>query len=511
MKQKNIAYKTLQLIAIIVLVLALIVTGAYFLVQNSLSVAEENGGLPELFGYKFVPVLDDKTADVGIAEIGDMVLFQSVATEEQLTQSDTVAFKASDSVRTNLYGENYTDYCIGIVSTAEIIDGEEMYYISVDLNETPVAVSTSTEFFKGEYAVGVLGSLFKSMTSSLGIVYFVTIPIALFVIMQLVAVLVKVLSNANSDELIEEIKEVKPIEKAPISKATTEGAVKSNPLFVSKIDEKPPTISQKDIAPKVVTPKVDTVPAIKSVDEVQKEKTTEIKPVVLPKVEQPIAATPISKAEPITTTPSQVNLPNMQEDRLEEEKKKIIDEFLISTPIVSLDDEIMLIDKLLKEIPSSPIVEELMKSETISTLNTDFLPEAAPDMEAKSDKAFEDFMSVQKSSSSLAVITQLDKAISTNDYENLDNTIEFDLELAKQGLPVDEITKQAERDNFIKIAETFALNNFVSIDLKEDAIDFDFKNIKANAIEVKANEQGDGFIISTPNYEADIKVDVKRK
>lgn len=196
--KKYLGTKILQVFAVVVLILALLSSALFFLVNQEKEKAAEANAIPQLFGVNYIALNKDFDR---IAEKGDLLLVEAV-TAEDVTTGDAVLYETPQTSRENSV---YGNFSLGVVVQLKEENGEVVSYIEIN-GKDGETVAVAPALIKGR-ATGLLmfgGTIVEQMTSDMGIVWFVALPAFVFVLLQLIVVILRVIHHGRDEADFEE-------------------------------------------------------------------------------------------------------------------------------------------------------------------------------------------------------------------------------------------------------------------------------------------------------------------
>lgn len=389
-RRGSVAAAVFQVLAILMLIVAIPSTVFYFGMDHSLNRALASDTVPELFGYRFVPVESDSVSK--ILEEGSLAVLSELDARD-VTKKQVILYETSADQQENLVYENYA------ISTVQEINYGATWSYTVKSYEHPdvAGVEVSSSSLRGEvtWSIAYLGTLCKWVLSPYGLLCFVIIPCGLFLLLQLISVLIRVLGRPDPEE---------EDDREEVEQLLAEMTVEQQP------------------AP-------STVPTI--------------------------------QRETVSSMNSQIS------------------------PYQALSSQTKRTAATISESPTAPMEELSVKK----------MPE--------SQEKFEAF---QKGNYRYQ---QMNPSRSDSNWQ--DRTTEFDMATIRERLWQKEVLKDLDEQEFIKTSEHLGIVDKILIEMKENSVDFSFKNIRSDQIQIEQTPTEDGFVIHTPNYEATIRVDIHAK
>lgn len=462
MKQKKpIGVRILQVFAILFLIVAVLSSALYFVVSGSISTANKNQTIPELFGHQWVAISDEKFETGNLVSMNSLVLLEDIDSAS-VVAGDVVVYDTPADASDNAV---YKTFSMGRVSSVDASTGETMVQIRSLTTGSDLSVAGTSIVGKATTEIVYLGKVFNAIGSSLGLIMFVVFPFFVFIVLQLVVLILRILTGRSGDEDEEEDDEDDEESKQKKERAEKQRkAIEAHNSKRGKYLEQEPlesmslnfknkkdgTSQTTEIKSQTVSTVVDgeyaaEVPNANDAAELDQTRSFDFS---MDEVQQPAAMPNFDTSAPSYDVPAETE-----------------------SSVSSYDSE-----------------------------NTDYTPYL--DANAYSDAS-----------------AQVDEFLRSLNYNEASlehelmsqSTIEFDMDAIRERLLKEELLKDVDDKDFVKMPETQDMLDNILIELKDNAVDFSFQNIKSDDVEIEENNVGDGFSIETPNYRANIKVEIDKK
>lgn len=434
-KTKKIITRIIKILAVIALIFSILSTSFYFVFNSSIKKANNSGTIPTIFGKEFITVSSDKFND--IVPKGSMVILKSIDVSN-LTGTEVLVYETGNTtVDNSVYGK----FSLGRTMKSSDNSQSENVFIQNVITEDSIEVPLSSIKSQAVYQISYVGSLINKVSTNLGLLQFVIMPISLFVILLLILFIIKILSSDNSEE---------------VQAIDTQDDQKFNLKF-NKDD-----FNDDDEA-------------------IYQDRLVRLKD-------------RYSDNNNVAST-EKINL------NFEKKEPEVVSEIIHSSDIINDYDEdsndsdnLSSVDEYEKENIDENIPVETMTDNIISKI----IDEEKNTSEAEAPKSSYDDASAQVDEFLRSLNIDLDSV--EHEYMN-HTTIEFDMDKINDKLLEQDLSKEDKSQ---------ALLDNILIDLKDNALDFRFDSLKSDSIEIKESRKGDGFTIKTPNYKANIKVEIDK-
>ncbi len=453
MKQKKpIGVRILQVFAILFLIVAVLSSALYFVVSGSISTANKNQTIPELFGHQWVAISDEKFETGNLVSMNSLVLLEDIDSAS-VVAGDVVVYDTPADASDNAV---YKTFSMGRVSSVDASTGETMIQIRSLTTGSDLSVAGTSIVGKATTEIVYLGKVFNAIGSSLGLIMFVVFPFFVFIVLQLVVLILRILTGRSGDEDEEEDDEDDEESKQKKERAEKQRkAIEAHNSKRGKYLEQEPLESmslnfknKKDGTSQTTEIKSQTVSTVVDGEYAAELDQTRSFDFSMDEVQQPAAMPNFDTSAPSYDVPAETE-----------------------SSVSSYDSE-----------------------------NTDYTPYL--DANAYSDAS-----------------AQVDEFLRSLNYNEASlehelmsqSTIEFDMDAIRERLLKEELLKDVDDKDFVKMPETQDMLDNILIELKDNAVDFSFQNIKSDDVEIEENNVGDGFSIETPNYRANIKVEIDKK
>ncbi len=440
----------LQIVTIVILLLAVLSSFMYFAVSNSIKRANANQEIPTIFGKLYMPVETDNIEQIAVK--GDLILAQK-ATADDLEVGHAVLYQDVNSEKDNVV---YSSFSIGLVNSIEQQEGDTI--LNVQSASGIVAVPSAAVYGEATHTIASVGNLVGLIQTKIGLFYFVIIPAFLFVVLQLVIVLIKVLSR-RFVEIEEDFDEYEFLDDDADSQEDL-GKLEEEtyqPLF-----EKPKKPAQTEI-------KSETVSTISGEYEL---KTNLIKPFVTK--EDPVMEVVLGQAgfvEPKSPA---------------EEKQPISPQVQPPKPIMPPTP------KMEPNVPRNPREDAFERKEQLEN-TVPYMDPSKPIIQKPPKRQIQQDNDIEEYAKKMMN----------------ERTMEFDMNAIRERILIEEAEKRKKDEQ--QFEENQRILDRILIQVKDHEVDFNFKDLPGSEIEIEKNGTGDGFVIDTPNYKAKIKVELDQK
>ncbi|MGI5959486.1 MAG: hypothetical protein ACOX60_08735 [Massiliimalia sp.] len=465
-RNKSIGVRITQILAIIVLVLAVISSAFYFLADSSMSKAAENETVPEFAGKMYLPIETDNQKS--IASKGDLIIAQK-AEAADLEASQTVVYESpSLSTVNQVYGK----YSMGVINSVNEEDGTTVLHVQTADGEIE-AVSSTLVVGKATYSIAALGTLIMTAQSSMGIFWFVVLPLGLFIVLQLISIICRVIAGSQYeededdddeyddeyDEYEEEYEEESDDEYASYNSYDSEDDSSEYDEEDSEPEQPPVKRVQRflDTPPKITQIRSETVSSMDN----------EFSGFGNSELLRPFRSSGSDEATNGPIDPASA--------AAEDDQPKAP---LVPGSFGSPADEVKTDEEY------HGIVPFLSENETVS-----HTPSKAVRLEEEDDEEFR--------------------------REMMRQTMEFDMKAIRERMKKNQaannhtVKKPAGKvTGTEKKTDPQQLLDKILIEVKDHAVDFNFEDLKDEQVKVERRKSGDGFVIKTPQYRANIKVEI---
>lgn len=476
--RKNIPLFILQIVAIVVLVLAVLSTAATLIVRSSVDSAAQQQQVPSSFGKEFLPALDAKFEKININN-GSLILLKDIG-EDGVKANDVVVFNTPVDFNDNSI---YKTFSVGRVIGINTDGGTPQYSIEgLGTNGDVVLEETAVLAIAGWQVPG-LGNTVSGVIGSAGIIYFIVVPFFAFIVLQLLVVILRMVRTPKQEA---DEQDDGDEDEVPVVSSASQN--ESDRRYDSLKESAPPAdsaayVPQEPLEPIALKFKKKEVQA--AFQDVKSQTFTTIPPVDVPsftkrEVQQSIPAAPIA-AEPEPVQPV----------------KTIAAEKPVSpehTSDVSAD---------ISRILSESIREVHKGHEPVNPVFGLLDEQRSPD---RSDE----FRSVLDMVDSL--LSDI-KEEQKNDVRKVAQEFE---QGATQEFKINQIRDRLQENHlldqhFVQNEKSQEILDNILIELKDNALDVQFRNVKSKAVDIEKTETGDGFTIDTPKYKANVKIEMDKK
>lgn len=459
MKQKKpIGVRILQVFAILFLIVAVLSSALYFVVSGSISTANKNQTIPELFGHQWVAISDEKFETGNLVSMNSLVLLEDIDSAS-VVAGDVVVYDTPAGASDNAV---YKTFSMGRVSGVDASSGETMIQIRSLTTGSDLSVTGTSIVGKATTEIVYLGKVFNAIGSSLGLIIFVVFPFFLFIVLQLVVLILRILTGRDSDEDEEEDDEDEESQQRKERAEKQRKAIEAHNKRGKYLEQEPLESMSLNFKNK----KDGT------------SQTTEIKSQTVSTVVDGEYAAEVPDANDV----AEMDRTRSFDFSMEEMQPAAMPNFDTSAPSY--------------DVPA----EAETSAPSYGSENTDYTPYL--DANAYSDAS-----------------AQVDEFLRSLNYNEASlehelmsqSTIEFDMDAIRERLLKEELLKDVDDKDFVKMPETQDMLDNILIELKDNAVDFSFQNIKSDDVQIEENNVGDGFSIKTPNYRANIKVEIDKE
>lgn len=452
-KKKSMGVRITQILAIIVLVLAVISSAFYFVVSSSLEQAAANETVPEFAGKLYLPM--ETNNQESIASQGDLILGEE-AQADQLQASQTVIYESPSLSTVN---QVYGNYSIGVINSVNEENGETVLHVQTADGEIE-AVSSTLVIGEATYSIAALGSLVMAVNSQMGLFEFVVLPAGIFVVLQLLSVIFRVFAGSRAAE--DEDDEDEDEEDYDYDYDYEQDEEQEEEY---EYEEEEPQEEQSSSV-KRVQRFIDTPPRITQI-----------------------------RSETVSSLDGEFNgFHNEVLRPFRASAQDQADEDGPMDPVSAAGEQ--------EEGPKTPLVPGSFGSPADQVIS---------DQEYHGVIPFAD--PSQAKSKGPAQVTYLDANDSDREKERremMQRTMEFDMKAIRERMKknppqkkrVERTARPAEKTDPQQILDK------IMIEVKDRAVDFNFQDLKEDHVKVKRSEKGDGFVIQTPQYRASIKVEI---
>lgn len=471
--KKKVPLIILQVVAIVVLVLAVLSTAATLIVRSSVDSAAQQQQVPSAFGKEFLPALDTKFENINIKN-GSLVLLKDID-ETGVKANDVVVFTTPIDFSDNAI---YKTFSLGRVIGIDTEDGTPKYSIEgLGANGDVILDETALLAIAGWQMAG-FGSLISSVIGSGGIIYFIVVPFFIFIVLQLLVVILRVVGSSKSED--EEEDEDDYDDSAMNHEDSLERRYDS--IKTKESTEPASYIPQEPLEPIALKFKKKEIQA--AFQDVKSQTFTTIPPEDVPT---------FTKSEIRKTSPLKPVAPKQEEVPVEIPQEDPI-------AVVNAADTSDEIQRILEES-----IRDVQKPED------DVNPVFGLLDEQRSPQRSNEFRSVLDMVDSLLSDINDEKKKEVREQVvhaiEQETTQEFKISNIREELKKSDLATE----NFVQNQKSQDILDNILIELKENALDVQFKNVKSKAVDIEERNTGDGFTIDTPKYKANVKIEIDKK
>lgn len=472
----------IQVLAIILLVIAVISSAFYFVVHNSLKQAEEYNAVPTVMGKIYLPITSDNFSD--IARNGSLVIGQPM-TVDGMSEGEVAIYALPDGSTDNVV---YKSFGMGYIQSITEQNGDVV--LNIQTSEGSVAVVSTLVRGRAEQQVFLFGNAVNAVEQPMGLFGFVVAPVFLFVVLQLLVVIFRTLAGRSERmELEDEEDEYDGLEFEDDDFEEED-----------ETDAEDGTFLKRSKSSKRNKKKGLRFHLLEEVDEEDDDDDEEIDfEEQKPKKPAPRKVTQI-KSQTVSTIKGEYGLKN---------------------------------DKQKKELLKPYLPQEEQQSVEHVQPEAAYVKPPAPPKNSVNAESKPEAKSTEQPSKPKEPLTKIFDAAFTDDeeYERRlmsEHTMEFDMEALKEKMRREEpdasqnlsssesqtdLTDNYSQDleEALKQFDPQEILNQIMIEVKQEALDFNFQNLQKDGVNVEKNCSGDGFVISTPNYKANIKVELDKE
>lgn len=473
-KKQKIWVKLLQALAIIIVIIALFSTGFYFLASKSANSSEEKNELPGLFKYSWVPIADDKFADIAKK---DSLAVVEVVTPESVVISDAVIYETPTTSTDNVV---YRNYSMGRV-TAMDLETAKTVSIKSTTGGADIAIPKDLIHGKATMQIAILGKLFLLSDSSMGLIIFVVLPFFIFLVLQIVVIMCRILTGrADEDDDEEEY-------YYDDEKYDTEANYAPEPQY------EPPSAPRQA----AIRQPVNTLRANDDIGQVSSNsgylEQEPLEQLSLQFVNSAQANPPEIKSQTVSTVINGEYSATVPHTEVRQP---------IASPSFAFDRAP--INRQMPNFDATPAYDNSNRM----TVNPG-LQSAVPEI-GKTPYLHD--------GSYKEVSAQVDAFLKSLNYDELNierdmmqqATVEFNLDDLRQQMVREELLKDYDRASQLPPAESADMLEKILIELKDNAVDFSFQNSGPEDVKIQRSDSGNVFSVRTPNYKANIKIEIDK-
>lgn len=437
-KTKKVITRIIKIIAIIALIFSILSTAFYFIFNSSITKANNSGTIPKIFGKEFITVSSDKFND--IVPKGSMVILQPIDVSN-LTGTEVLVYETGNTTVDNSV---YSKFSLG--RTMKSSDGSQSENVSIQnvITEDIIEVPLTSIKSQAVYQISYIGSLINKVSTDLGLLQFVVMPISLFIILLLVLFIIKLLSSDDTnDEYVSDVQEEQTFD------------LKFNKENFNDNDE---SIYQDRL--------------VRLKDRYYHNENAD--------------------------SNEKLNL------NFEKKQPEVVSEIIHSSDLVNDHEETTDNSDNSNPIDVVDEKENISQDTSLETMTDNIISKIIDeDQEGNTDQAEAPKSSYDDASAQVdEFLRSLNIDLDSVEHEYMNHTtIEFDMDKINDKLLDQDLSKEDKSQSL--------LDNIL-IDLKDNALDFRFDSLKSDSIEIKESRKGDGFTIKTPNYKANIKVEIDK-
>ena len=223
METKHTVSRVCKVLFILFLIISVLTSVVYFSVTSSLTTAEEDNEIPQIFGREYVPMM--KTGLFDTIQPGSIVLIEDTFAN-QVKPGTVLLYNTPADNNAN---EVFSGLSLATVQSMDQAEegGAVTFYVK-DGNGTELqTVSAESIHGKGVYALNGMGKVMQFVNSTAGLVVFIIVPVFIFVASLVLFLVLRPRKNEYYDKEEFEL-EIKADEK-------TEDIKTENPLFDTDI------------------------------------------------------------------------------------------------------------------------------------------------------------------------------------------------------------------------------------------------------------------------------------